>query len=87
MWTKFQYSEEDFRVLVLGGNLEIVSSLSSQCRNCLYDILGGCSVGCTSSPSHSFHEYVVLFGSQQTVENPSTDGNIRIPYLSPEKPV
>ena len=61
---------------MLGGILEIESSLSCQCRNPLYDILGGCSVGCTSSPSHSFHEYVVLFGSQQTVKNSSTDGNI-----------
>ena len=28
-----------------------------------------------------------LCGSQQTVENSSSDGNTRPPYLSPEKPV
>ena len=36
---------------------------------------------------HWLHENLWLCGSQQTVGNSSRDGNIRPPYLSPEKPV
>jgi len=34
-----------------------------------------------------FMDYAKAFGSQQTVENSSRDGNIRPPDLSPEKSV
>ena len=45
-----------------------------------------------SSPKHLFLLYwlcqnLSLCGSQQIVENSSTDGNTRLPYLPPEKSV
>ena len=36
---------------------------------------------------HWLHKSLWLCGSQQTVENSSKDGNTRLPYLTPEKPV
>ena len=36
---------------------------------------------------HWLHQSLWLCGSQQTVENSQNDGNIRPPYLFPEKPL